>query len=267
MLVYKMILGKVCVISAQIRRRIGSVSVVDIETRFASSRMEQGSVRLDRRRPAADQVYRFLRDAIITCKLEPNEAISENRICGIFKISRSPVRTAITRLAEDGLIEIYPQRGTFVAPIKLKQVHEAQFARSALEVSLAEEAARHWTDQHSILIKANLELQAHHAQSGDGSAFFSNNESFHQLIACAAKLEGVWATVQSVKMLWDRIGHIANRESAHTCYIVAEHWAIVNALDQRHPQMAAEAMHQHLQSVNKTIARLRPLHASYFSDQ
>jgi GntR family transcriptional regulator, rspAB operon transcriptional repressor len=262
-----MTLGKACATSGQIIRRIAGVHAVEIETKFASSRMEQGSVRLDRRRPAADQVYRFLRDAIITCRLEPNEAISENRICGIFKISRSPVRTAITRLAEDGLIEIYPQRGTFVAPIKLKQVHEAQFARSALEVSLAEEAARHWTDEHSILIKANLELQALHAKSGDGRGFFSDNEAFHQLIARAAKLEGVWATVQSVKMLWDRIGHIANREPAHTLDIIAEHCAIVKALDQRSPKMAAEAMRQHLQSVDQTIARLRPLHESYFSDQ
>jgi GntR family transcriptional regulator, rspAB operon transcriptional repressor len=262
-----MTLGKACVTSAQSSGRIGGMSMVEIETRFVSSRMEQGSVRLDRRRPAADQVYRFLRDAIITCRLEPNEAISENRICGIFKISRSPVRTAITRLAEDGLIEIYPQRGTFVAPIKLKQVHEAQFARSALEVSLAEEAARHWTDEYSILMKANLALQTLHAKSSDGPAFFSDNEAFHQLIARAAKLEGVWATVQSVKMLWDRIGHIANRESAHTLDIIAEHWAIVKALDQRHPQKAAEAMRQHLQSVDHTIARLRPLHESYFSDQ
>jgi DNA-binding GntR family transcriptional regulator len=80
---------------------------------------------LDRRRPAAEQVYRRLREAIIACRLEPNEAISENRLCGMFKVSRSPVRTAITRLAEDGLIDIFPQRGTFVAPIKLQQVREA----------------------------------------------------------------------------------------------------------------------------------------------
>src|SRR6187399_3214285 len=68
---------------------------------------------VDRKLPAAEQVYRGLREAIITCRLEPNEAISENRLCGLFGVSRSPVRTAITRLAEDGLIDIFPQRGTF----------------------------------------------------------------------------------------------------------------------------------------------------------
>jgi DNA-binding FadR family transcriptional regulator len=56
-------------------------------------------------------------------------------------------------------------------------------------------------------------------------------------------------------------------EPARTLDIIAEHWAIVKALDRRHPQNAAEAMRQHLQSVDQTIARLRPLHESYFSDQ
>ena len=91
----------------------------------AALKQEPESFALDRRLPAAEQVYRGLREAILTCRLEPNEAISENRLCGLFGVSRSPVRTAITRLAEDGLIDIFPQRGTFVAPIKLRQVREA----------------------------------------------------------------------------------------------------------------------------------------------
>ena len=100
---------------------------------------------LDRRLPAAEQIYGHLREEIITCRLAPNEALSENRICGMFGVSRSPVRIALTRLAEDGLIDIFPQRGSFVAPIRMKQVQESQFARAALEVALVEVAAEKWT--------------------------------------------------------------------------------------------------------------------------
>ena len=222
---------------------------------------------LDRRLPAAEQVYRRLREAIITCRLEPNEAISENRLCGLFQVSRSPVRTAVTRLAEDGLIDIFPQRGTFVAPIKLRQVREAQFARAALEVALVAEAARHWQDRDTAAIKTNLERQKQHAKSGDAWAFYLDNEAFHQLIARAARMEGVWTTVQSVKMLWDRIGHIANRVPAHTAEIVEEHRGIVEALAARDGKRAAAAMQRHLKSVDHAIARLRPLHADYFVEE
>lgn len=222
---------------------------------------------LDRKLPAAEQVYRALRESILTCRLEPNEAISENRLCAMFSISRSPVRTAITRLAEDGLIDIFPQRGTFVAPIKLRQVREAQFARSALEVALAAEAAKHWRDADTKALKANLARQERHAKAGDGWAFYLDNEGFHQIIAQAARMEGVWGTVQSVKTLWDRIGHMANRVPAHMVEIIAEHRAIVEALDTRDPKRAAAAMKLHLKSVDHAIARLRPLHGDYFVEE
>ena len=229
--------------------------------------VRKGAFAVDRRLPAAEQVYRVLRNEIITCRILPDEAISENRLCGMFGVSRSPVRVAVTRLAEDGLIEIFPQRGTYVAPIKLKQVREAQFARSALEVALAEEAARRWSDADSLEARQNLERQRHHAGASDGWGFFLDNEAFHQAIARAARLEGVWATVQSVKTIWDRIGHLANRVPAHTLDIIAEHEDIVAALDRRNPASAAAAMKTHLKSVDNAIARLQPLYSSYFVEE
>jgi GntR family transcriptional regulator, rspAB operon transcriptional repressor len=154
-----------------------------------------------------------------------------------------------------------------VAAIKLKQLREAQFARSALEVALTEEAARHWTEQHSDEARINLDQQVQHARLGDSRRFFLDNEAFHQLIARAAKLEGVWTTVQSVKTTWDRIGRLANRVPAHTLEIIAEHKVIVQALASQNPTGAAAAMKAHLQSVDHAIARLQTLYANYFVEE
>lgn len=226
-----------------------------------------GSLRvLDRRLPAAEQIYGHLREEIITCRLAPNESLSENRICGMFGVSRSPVRIALTRLAEDGLIDIFPQRGSFVAPIRMKQVEESQFARTALEVALVEVAAARWTAAHAAEAHANITDQKRHAAGGDAWGFYLDNERFHQLIARAADLEGVWKTVQSVKMLWDRVGHLANRVQGHRDDIIAEHEAILAALDAGDARAAVKAMKLHLRSVFNAIARLRPLHEDYFTD-
>ncbi|WP_421695998.1 GntR family transcriptional regulator [Aestuariivirga sp.] len=221
---------------------------------------------LDRRLPAADQIYGHLREEIITCRLGPNEALSENRICGMFGVSRSPVRIALTRLAEDGLIDIFPQRGSFVAPIRMKQVKESQFARTALEMALVKVAAQKWSTADAAEAHVNLADQKRHAMAGDAWGFYLDNERFHQLIARAADLEGVWKTVQGVKMLWDRIGHLANRVPGHREDIIAEHEAIVAALDQGDSVAAVKAMKLHLRSVFNAIARLRPLHEDYFTD-
>jgi DNA-binding GntR family transcriptional regulator len=100
---------------------------------------------IDRRFPAADQIYRVLRDRIVSGGFRPREALSENRIYSMFSVSRSPVRIVLTRLVEDGLIDILPQRGSFVAPINLTRVREGHFARVALEVALVREAGSHWS--------------------------------------------------------------------------------------------------------------------------
>jgi len=223
-----------------------------------------GAVALDRRLPAADQVYKALKQSIIACRIPPNAPVSENRLCGLFGVSRSPVRTALTRLAEDGLIEIFPQRGSYVAPIKLAQVRESQFARAALELALLEQAAANWTKAASRSARAEISVQKRHAAARDAWAFYLDNERFHAAFAERAGLAGVWATVQGVKTLLDRIGHLANPVPGHMARIIVEHVAILDHLDASDTARAVEAMRAHINSVEATIARLRPQFPGYF---
>ena len=236
------------------------------QVRLAANAGEQGlaAVVLDRQQPAAEQVYAILKQAIIAGRILPNEPVSENRLCSLFGVSRSPVRIALTRLAEDGLIEIYPQRGSFVAPIKLAQVREAQFARAALEVALLEQAAANWTAKAARDARAQVAIQKRHASAGDAWAFYLDNERFHGAFAQCAGLAGVWATVQSVKTLLDRIGHLANPVPGHMQRIVAEHTAILDHLDAGDVLKATEAMRSHINSVETTVERLRPRFPDFF---
>ena len=73
---------------------------------------------LDRKQPVSEQIYEALKHSILTVQLLPGASISENTICRHFGVSRTPVRSAIVRLAEEGLIDVYPQQGSFVAPIR-----------------------------------------------------------------------------------------------------------------------------------------------------
>ena len=192
----------------------------------------QAALRLiDRKRPAADQIYRSLRDAIISGGFRPREALSENRICTLFAVSRSPVRIALTRLAEDGLVDVFPQRGSFVAPIKLKQVKEGHFARVALELALLREAAVNWSPRSSAPLREALKLQKKHARLGDAWSFHVADEQFHAGFASAAGLDGVWTIIQGVKTHLDRVRHLANPVKGHMERVIAEHEAVVAALD------------------------------------
>ena len=73
--------------------------------------MLQIGLQVDRGLPVSDQVYEALKQAIIKVKLLPGSLVSENRICRHFGVSRTPARTALVRLAEDGLIDVFPRQG------------------------------------------------------------------------------------------------------------------------------------------------------------
>ena len=223
--------------------------------------------RLDRRQPTSDQIYQHLRNAILTWQVLPNEPISENRISALCGVSRSPVRAALAKLVEDGLIDVFPQRGTFVSPIRLRAVREAQFVRAALELAVVEEASAKWSKQSADELKACLERQAVHVRAGNPAGFYEENELFHFIIAKAAGLEGVWKTIQTVKTLWDRIGHIANRSPEHLQSVIGEHRGIAKALAARNAEEARRAMTKHMNSITSAIERLRPSYPQFFVDE
>ena len=201
------------------------------------------------------------------CRLPNNAAISENRICSIFGVSRSPVRTALTRLVEDGVVDVFPQRGTFVALIKLKQLKESQFVRTAIEISLVREAARYWSPAHRAMAEANIQVQRQHALQGETWEFYADNEKFHALIAEAAGLKRIWTYIQGVKMVWGRIKHIANCVPVHVDKIISEHCAIIHDLNRNNKEAGALSMEAHMKSIDHAVDKLRPVHAHYFSDE
>jgi GntR family transcriptional regulator, rspAB operon transcriptional repressor len=92
-----------------------------------------------------DQVYTILRQAIISSQLAPGEAIRKELVALQLGVSRTPVSDAINRLADEGLVEIYPQTGTFVARLRLDKIETAQFVRIALETAAIRRAAERST--------------------------------------------------------------------------------------------------------------------------
>ena len=90
---------------------------------------------------AARRVYLQLRQRIVDMTLVPGTRIVERDIAEELGISRTPVHEAVQRLADEGLIEVVPRSGTFVARIPLDALEEAMLVRHALETAIIEKAA------------------------------------------------------------------------------------------------------------------------------
>ncbi len=203
------------------------------------------SFKLDRRRPVSEQVYSALRQSIVQFKLVPGTPISENSICRQFDVSRTPVRAALQRLSEEGLVDIYPQQGTFVSKIRIDDIKDSHFVRRNLEMALLREAGRDWTKEKSKAMRDVVDIQANDIKRNDVDAFLLSDERFHQLFAIYAGREGVWNVIMTAKMPMMRFYRFLGTPR-RLPIVLEEHLAILDALDRGNVDAAENLLGAHL---------------------
>ncbi|WP_159712066.1 GntR family transcriptional regulator [Geminicoccus flavidas] len=221
---------------------------------------------VDRRRNVADQVCQALREAILELRLPPRALVSENMVCREAGVSRTPVRNAIVRLVEEELLDVFPQQGTYVAPIKLGKVQDGHFIRKALEVAILEKAAGAWTAAASA--EAHAVLAEHEAlgSQGDVQDFMRLDVMFHQCFARAAGAEGVWRPIQHAKAHLDRLHRLGFPQNDRMKAVAAEHRAILEAFEAKDLPLARRRLIQHLDVIIGMLDELRRQHPGYFAD-
>lgn len=219
-----------------------------------------------RPRTIAQEAYELLRRDIIEGRLLPRTPVSEIDLSERLGASRTPVREAVIKLAIEGLIEVYPQRGTFVAPIKLAEVFNSQFVREALECAAIEKAVPKIDAAQIAALETNLGLQRMHQAAGAPDAFFEADESMHALLMAAAGHAAAWPVVQGAKGQLDRVRHLTIRRERKLSAALAEHVAIIDAVARRDTAGALAAMRAHLRGLFDSLDALREENSRYFAE-
>lgn len=209
-----------------------------------------------RPRSTAQNVYELLRSDIVLGVLRPLEAIREAELSERLGVSRTPVREALLRLANLGLVDIYPQSGTRVSPIRLEKVRAAQLIREAVEVEVVKRACASITDQQLAELKHLVEDQNVAAKRSDMRRLFELDEEFHRAIYAAAGLQAVADELEDVKVHLNRLRYVAVNWPRGADKITGEHDEILAALARRDANAAAAAMTQHLRAVLPVLDRL-----------
>ncbi|SEP83466.1 DNA-binding transcriptional regulator, GntR family [Faunimonas pinastri] len=208
---------------------------------------------IDLKLPITGQVHAWLRDAILTMRLQPKEALSEKELSLRIGVSRTPVREALIRLADEGLVDIFPQRGTFVSPIRLAEVMEARFLREALETAIAARLAEEPETASVRVLQGFLAQQAEAIVAGDAARFMVLDEAFHRAISDSVSMPRAWKVIQSVKGQLDRVRYLSLPSPDHLHILIEQHTDIVDAIRLGDPTLAGQAMKVHLEEVFKTI--------------
>lgn len=219
------------------------------------------------REPMARQVTRALRQAIVTMKLLPGEMLSEQDLARRFGISRSPVREALIKLSEAGLVRVLPQRGTQVVKISRADVEDARFIREAVEVAVVREAARKSSPLMLAQLNANLTRQRRARRSTSAEDFLSLDEEFHRLLAETAERPSAWRAIEDIKPQMDRVRFLDMAKATPRDAIIAQHSAIVTAIKNGDSVAAERAMRVHLTEILRSLPELASEHPDFFEPE
>jgi len=211
----------------------------------------------------SDRVYAALVLAIRELRISPGQQLGEQDLALELGVSRTPVREAIGRLVEAGLVVVVPQVGTRVAEISMREVREAQFVRESLEVAAFETACR--------LVEADLtDLRVAMAQqrlarsSGSLSEFFIADEALHAGIFRISGFPGAWRAVVRMKTQLDRLRRLSTPDIRTADELIEEHAAIVESLALRDAQAGVAHIRRHARRVLGLERTLRQQYPDYF---
>jgi GntR family transcriptional regulator, rspAB operon transcriptional repressor len=214
----------------------------------------------------SDQIYESIRRDIIRLDMEPGSAIVEKDICERFEVSRTPVREALQRLAEEDLVNIHSHSGTWVSRISFNVAEEGFILRRALEIESVRKAAQRITDQHVAQLNGILSRMEIILREGRLGDYLEVDDAFHAAIARMSGYPRIWKFITLAKVHLDRMRQLSAPVPGHLADVTDQHMAIAKALERRNAAQAELAMRIHLDSSFAVMASMYEDKAFLFSE-
>ncbi|WP_062014498.1 GntR family transcriptional regulator [Aureimonas sp. AU4] len=217
---------------------------MDVGTRAAGSKRPP----VDKATLKAEQIYETLRHAIVRLRMVPGSVISEKQLCLQYGVSRTPVREALKRLADEDLVDVFPHSGTYVSRISFEVAEEGYVIRRALEIESIRRAAAHAGSEDIRRLDALVGDMRDILRRGALDEYIEVDDVFHAEIATISRYPRIWKFINLVKAHLDRMRQLSAPVPGHLAEVTEQHAAIVRALDRRNPDQAELAMKIHLEA-------------------
>lgn len=208
-------------------------------------------------KPAAvsltEEVADHLRDLILRGQLKPGQHLVERKLCAELNVSRTPMREALKLLRQDGLVEIFRNRGARVTPYSAEDALNLFEVLSALESQAAARAAKRITERElSDLLYKHDEMARYHAD-GDLDAYFALNSTIHEAVVRIADNPSLSTSRNRLMLVAQRGRYMAIFNRDRWDQSIAEHEALMLALQARDGDGARAVWEQHLLNTGLSV--------------
>jgi len=222
--------------------------------------------RLDRDRQAAPQVFERLRGMIISLELPPGSPLSRAALAGQFGVSSTPIRDALMRLEEEGLVDVFPQYATVVSQVDVRLAQQAHFLRQAVELEIVRMLALRHDQAFAAELNATIARQQHYAKAGDLEKFMAADNEFHSQLYAAADKQDIWSLVRSRSGHIDRLRRLHLPSPGKAQDIVRHHKLIAKTIGAGEPDEAQKHLRTHLSGTLSELAQIRARYPEYLSN-
>ncbi len=196
-----------------------------------------------------DQVYRALKEGIVSGGLTPGTRLVEEQLSSTLKVSKTPLREAMSVLEREGLIESFPYQGRYVACMTPRQIKEIYAVRESLEGLAARLAAELATPELGRKLQESLERSQAATETGRMDEFLANDRKFHELLATAADNQTLKEMLQLLhdQVMLAQVTSFLKLQRRHES--IKEHTAVLEAVIARDSGQAEQAMRQHVHNL------------------
>ncbi|MCM2293827.1 GntR family transcriptional regulator [Allorhizobium sp. BGMRC 0089] len=212
---------------------------------------------LDRSRQVAVQIYEILKERILGVVLVPGTALSRANLQEEFGVSQTPVRDALLRLQEEGLVDIFPQYATRVSRIDANHARQAQFLRLSVELEAIRRLAQEAPLETAEAMERVLKQQEAVAETSTFSQFDSLDREFHRVLYEMSGNPLLWKVIRAQSVHLDRLRRLNLPMPGKMASLLDEHRRIVSALRDGDSLRTAEALRHHLSGTLSIIDLIR----------
>ncbi len=209
------------------------------------------------REKSNDEIYERIYVAILEHRLHPGTKLGEDRLANIFNVSRARVREVLARLAHEQIVDLYPQRGAFVAKPTPEQAMDVFEARRLIEPAVIRRLIANLTPDKVARLRQHQELELDARRREDRRAVVRLSGEFHQLLAQLAGNSALARSLRELSTLTCLIIFLYDAPTAISCR-ADEHSDIIDAIAKRDATRAEKLVIEHLDHIEKSLT----LHSS-----